>query len=79
MWSVNKSKIDGLGSEMESVKKMLAEAEVAIKRTEETSKKAAESAEKANKNVKQMNQNEFFDMNLLSGYQNRTRPQYWGD
>jgi hypothetical protein len=67
-----RSKIDGLGSEMESVKKMLAEAEVAIKRTEETSKKAAESAQRAEK----MNQNDFFDMNLLSGYQNRTRPQY---
>ena len=57
---------------MESVKKMLAEAEVAIKRTEETSKKAAESAQRAEK----MNQNDFFDMNLLSGYQNRTRPQH---
>ncbi len=71
-----RSKIDNLGSEMESVKKMLAEAEVAIKRAEDTSKKAAESAEKANNGVKQMNQNEFFDMNLLGSYQNRTRPQY---
>ena len=57
---------------MESVKKMLAEAEVAIKRAEDTSKKAAESAKKA----EQMNQNDFFDMNLLGSYQNRTKPQY---
>ena len=57
---------------MESVKKMLAEAEVAIKRAEDTSKKAAESAKKAEK----MNQNDFFDMNLLGSYQNRTKPQY---
>ena len=67
-----RSKIDNLGSEMESVKKMLAEAEVAIKRAEDTSKKAAESAKKA----EQMNQNDFFDMNLLGSYQNRTKPQY---
>jgi hypothetical protein len=57
---------------MESVKKMLSEAEVAIRRAEDNSKKAAESAER----VEKMNQNDFFDMNLLSGYQNRTRPQY---
>ena len=67
-----RSKIDNLGSEMESVKKMLAEAEVAIKRAEDNSKKAAESAKKA----EQMNQNDFFDMNLLGSYQNRTKPQY---
>lgn len=67
-----RSKIDNLGSEMESVKKMLAEAEVAIKRAEDTSKKAAESAKKAER----MNQNDFFDMNLLGSYQNRTKPQY---
>ena len=67
-----RSKIDGLGSEMESVKKMLLEAEVAIGRAETNSKKAAESAERAEK----MNRNDVFDMNLLSGYQNRTRPQY---
>ena len=67
-----RSKIDNLGSEMESVKKMLAEAEVAIKRAEDNSKKAAESAKK----VEKMNQNDFFDMNLLGTYQNRTKPQY---
>jgi hypothetical protein len=67
-----RSKIDGLGSEMESVKKMLSEAEVAIRRAETNSKKAEESASR----VEKMNQNDFFDMNLLSGYQNRTRPQY---
>ena len=67
-----RSKIDGLGSEMESVKKMLSEAEVAIKRAEDNSKKAVESASRTEKR----NQNDVFDMNLLSGYQNRTRPQY---
>ena len=67
-----RSKIDGLGSEMESVKKMLSEAEVSIKRAEDNSKKAVESASRTEKR----NQNDVFDMNLLSGYQNRTRPQY---
>lgn len=66
-----RSKIDNLGSEMESVKKMLAESQVAIKRAEEKSDRAAKDAESKNNFA-----SDFFDANLLSSYQNRTRPNY---
>jgi hypothetical protein len=67
-----RSKIDNLGAEMESVKKMLSEAEVAIKRAESNAEKAAQTAQK----VSEFDQNKFFDMNLLSNYQTRTRPGF---
>ena len=57
---------------MESVKKMLSEAEVAIKRAESNAEKAAQTAQK----VSEFDQNKFFDMSLLSNYQSRTKPGF---
>lgn len=67
-----RSKIDNLGAEMESVKKMLSEAEVSIKRAESNAEKAAQTAQK----VSEFDQNKFFDMSLLSNYQSRTKPGF---
>jgi len=67
-----KSKIDNLGSEIDNIGTKLAEAEIAIKRAEESRQK-----EKAVKAAEQnYDKNKFFDAQLLSNYQNRNTPQY---
>jgi len=67
-----KGKIDSLGSEIDNIGTKLAEAEIAIKRAEESREK-----DKAVKAAEQnYDKNKFFDAQLLSNYQNRNTPQY---
>jgi len=67
-----KGKIDSLGSEIDNIGTKLAEAEIAIKRAEESRQK-----DKAVKAAEQnYDKNKFFDAQLLSNYQNRNTPQY---
>lgn len=67
-----KGKIDNLGSEIDNIGVKLAEAEIAIKRAEESREK--------DKNVKaaeeNFDRNKFFDAELLRNYQTRNTPQY---
>ena len=67
-----KGKIDNLGSEIDNIGVKLAEAEIAIKRAEESRQKE--------KNVKaaedNFDRNKFFDAELLRNYQRSNTPQY---
>lgn len=67
-----KGKIDSLGAEIDNIGTKLAEAEIAIKRAEETRQK-----EKAVKKAEaDFDRNKFFDAELLRNYQNRNQPHY---